>query len=248
MTIAYSNAVLLVVLTNVSDFAKRLDLPIPQPITLSQVQTFKPHPFNNYIGGVLTLTNGDRFFQDGHGYIDLYYGYENYLMMPDDMDWEKREEWIARFYGPVNMTTNEMIEFGRDALRKLGFDPKRLNADRPPETFSGPYSYKGKTVPFCNIDWQDESNNFINININAEKKQIVRLSLISTNCWRPDPKLSVEPELESDYRKRMQGRIFVNTNAPKHWPGYATNPAPQKPLTPISPNADMRQPQDGGKE
>ena len=42
MTLAYSNAVLMVVMTNVSDFAKRLDLPISQPVTTAQVQKFVP--------------------------------------------------------------------------------------------------------------------------------------------------------------------------------------------------------------
>ena len=76
MTISYSNAVLMLVMTNVSDFAKRLDLPIPQPITAAQVQKFFPDPIKDSVSGTLTLTNGDRFFFGG-GHISAFYAYQN---------------------------------------------------------------------------------------------------------------------------------------------------------------------------
>lgn len=218
ITVAYSNAVLLAVLSNVSDFAKKLDLPIPQPITINQVERFQFFPVKR-IDGVLTLTNGDRFWQHGRGYIDLFYGYKNYLMSPQDMDWETvLEHWSTNFWGQMNMTTNEVIEFARDALRRVGCDPKRVNADRPPDNFSGPFVRDGKTVPFCSVEWRDEANNFIAIDVNAEKKQIVRFSLTTTNFSRPDPKLEVVPELESDYQKRTEGAMFMRTNVPSRLP------------------------------
>ncbi len=55
MTATYSNAMLVAILPQVSDFSKKLDLPIPQPITAAQVQNFKPFPYMDFIGGGLIL-------------------------------------------------------------------------------------------------------------------------------------------------------------------------------------------------
>ena len=219
MTAAFSNAVLVAILPHVSDFAKRLELPIPLPITANQIKEFKPHPFTNFIGGVLTLTNGDRFFEGGHGYVNIFYGYKNYNMPPEDLDWDNREQWASQFYGQMNMTTNEVIEFARDALRKLGYQPKTLHADMPPTQFNGPWVHGTNTIPFCDVEWSPEDgNDIIFISINAEKKQIVCFSLVSTNAWRAPPKLDVVPELESDYQKRLKGKMFIRTNAPVRFP------------------------------
>jgi hypothetical protein len=36
----------------------------------------------------------------------------------------------------------------------------------------------------------------------------------SRKIWRTQPKIDVEPQLESDYQKRIGGKIFVRINAP----------------------------------
>src|SRR6202012_2002602 len=57
ITVAYSHAVLVAILPYISDFAKKLDLPIPQPITTNQVARFNPSNLKGFIGGGLWLTN-----------------------------------------------------------------------------------------------------------------------------------------------------------------------------------------------
>ncbi len=227
ITAAYSNAVLLVILTNVSDFAKKLDLPIPQPVTATQVQKCFINPIMGANGGLLTLTNGDLFhYYDTGGYVSSFRAYKNPMQPPDDLEFDDLEKWIPQFYGTMNMTTNEVIEFAREALRKLGHDPKKLHADIMPTRFDGPGVVHGtNTIPFCDVEWRDdEENNSIRIGVNAEKKQIVRFYLsLSTNIYpaRPALKLDVVPELERDYRKRTQGTMFLRSNAPP--PARLTN-------------------------
>jgi hypothetical protein len=221
MTATYSNAVLLVVLTNVSDFAKKLELPIPQPITISQVQTFKPHPFKNYFGGVLTLTNGAWFAQDGNGCINGYHAPDDYYTSNGE-DWGKFD--ISKYFGHINMITNELIEFARNQLRKLGYDPKNMHADGPPTHFDGGQILWSNTIPYYDIEWKGPrmehpaDQDMIRIGVNAEKKHLVHFLLISTNAWRPDPKLDVVPELESDYRKPIAEKMFIRSNAPARLP------------------------------
>ena len=221
MTASYSNAVLLAVLTNVSDFSQKLDLPVQRPVTEAHVQSFFPHPIKDYVAGELTLTNGDRF-SFHHGHVSSFRAHNNFLTGPADIKYEEQsrlEEWAADLYGPVNMSTNEVIAFAREALRSLGYDPKILHADRPPTQLRGPSVHEGKTIPFCRVEWRDEDvDDIVRFDVNVEEQQVVGFSIVSTNAWRPDPPLGVKPELESDYRKRTQGSMFIRTNAPSRPP------------------------------
>jgi hypothetical protein len=232
MTVAYSNALLMVVMSNVSDFARKLDLPIPQPVIEAQVQKFLPHPIKDYVGGVLTLTNGDRFWFAG-GHVGSYRAYKNANMPPDEFEYgddDRLYGWLSTMYGPVNMTTNEMVEFARESLRKLGYDPKALHADGPPTLFDGPYKARGNSVPFCRVEWTDEEGtNFITFDINTQRKRVARLSLAGNYFIRPNPKLDIEPELERDFRKRTGAKMFIRTNGPVRPPtGLSPPSSPQQ--------------------
>ena len=57
MTAAYSNAVLLAILPHVSDFSKKLGLPLPQPVTAGQVVWFRPSAYKGSVEGGLILSN-----------------------------------------------------------------------------------------------------------------------------------------------------------------------------------------------
>jgi hypothetical protein len=220
VTPAFSNAVLMVVLTNVADFAKRLELPIPQPVNASQVAKFIVAPTTNFIGGTLTLTNGD-LFGFGNGYVDYYLAYSNYYNLPPDWQYPRDRFKTLAFLGRMNMTTNEVVEFARSALRKLGYDPKVLHADGPPTRFDGPgfYEATGELFPYCTVEWQkpaEERGPFYTteIRINAEQKRIVGVAIISRNANRPNALITVPVEREVDYRKRIEGKMFLRTNAP----------------------------------
>lgn len=221
MTATYSNAVMMLILTNVSDFAKKLDLPIPQPVTVAQIQKASVNPIKDAVGGVVTLTNGDRFFYN-QGHIGVFYGHDH-DPFSDNMDpGERHQLWVEKFRGRMNMTTNEVIEFARDSLRKLGYDPKAIGADGPPSTFSGPWfpeDNPGAVIPICDLEWRDrKTRNYVTFTINADKKRIIRLSLSGPYFRRPEPKLGIEPELERDYRKRTEPTMFIRTNAPPRVP------------------------------
>ena len=223
MTTAYSNALFLLVITNSSNFSQKLDLPITQPITASQALKFKPYPFTTMVGGWLTLKSGHQFWFE-HGCVVSYRSPSNYFSMPDE--WEP-EDYIknTNYWGRMNMTTNEVVEFARNALRKLGYDPGKMNAKGPPTTFEGPFEFKGHTIPHCHVEWNTSEEDqkifgtqIVNICVNAETKQIIQYSVTSTNTWRPDPKLDVVPELETDYRKRTGQSMFIRSNAPPRSP------------------------------
>lgn len=216
MTGTYSNALLVAVLMHVSDFAEKLELPIAQPITQAQVQRFIPSEYKNYVAGAVILTNGYRFTFAG-GYVAGFQTYSNGCYMPEDWGVDDYPR-CTNFFGTMKMTTNEVIELARTSLQKLGYDLKKIHADRTPTAFSGPMvidQYGGGIIPCCTVEWRSEGiMDKIRFSINAETKQVLGYSLASPSARRPDPKLDVEPELEKDYRKRVQGTMFKRTNAP----------------------------------
>lgn len=224
MTATYSNAMLVAIIPHISDFSKKLDLPIPQPITSSHVQEFRPSNIKGFIGGGLILTNG-YWFAYNNGCVDGFRSPNNAFV--DD---NPAENWPKYAYGKDNMTTNDAIALARQSLRKLGYTPELLGCDAPPRWFTGPYDTKdGHHVPHCQMRWQrypepknaDEraNNDSVTIEVNMEKKTITGLGIASRKIWGPHPKVDVEPELEKDFKKRTKlGGMYIRTNAPSTLP------------------------------
>lgn len=216
MTATYSNAMLVAILPQVSDFAEKLDLPVPQPITASQVIEFRPSPYKDEIGGGLMLSNRYWFsYADGHVMSfrspDNMFGREDLL-----------ENW-QRFVGKENMTTNQAIELARQTLRKLGYSVEDLGADAPPTSVQLPFDYQGHHIPQFQMTWDtgEQTNSLgedlsvhLKFEINMDKKAFTGMTLISRKLRRPPPKVDVEPELEKDFKKRPIGTMFIRSNAP----------------------------------
>ncbi|MDH7503116.1 MAG: hypothetical protein QHJ82_10480 [Verrucomicrobiota bacterium] len=220
MTATYSNAMLVAILPHISDFAKKLELPIPQPITAAQVQEFRPSNIKNFIGGGLMLTNG-YWFGFNNGCV-------NGFRSPDNVfyDQDPAANWPKYAYGKDNMTTNDAIALARESLTKLGYEPELLGCDGPPNFFRVAGDTKdGHHVPHCEMRWErspepknaerQASNDVVAVEINMERKTVTGLSISSRKIWKAPPKLDTEPELERDYQKRNKfGSMFIRTNAP----------------------------------
>jgi hypothetical protein len=223
MTAAYSNALLVAIMPYVSDFAKKLKLDIPQPVTPAQVIWLSPMYFKDYIGGGLVLSN--------HYWFAFDQGAVTSFRSPDNVfyDEDPAANWARYAFGKDNMTTNEAIEMARATLRNLGYQPEDLHADGPPTLVQGPFDLKdGHHVPHCKVEWEKywgtnappgeaPGGSSLHVEINLEKKIVTGLTIVSSRIRRPLPKVDIEPELESDYQKRMKpptGKMFIRTNAP----------------------------------
>ena len=221
ITAAYSNAVLVAVLPHVSDCAKQLDLPIAQPITIEQVARFNTSPYADNVGGGLLLTN-HYWFVFSSGYVDSF-------RSPDDWFINQSLEGVERFAGKDNMTTNVAIEFARSSFSKLGYTPETFHVNEQPTSLEVPSdSKKIGHIPYCRIIWespeattrQERLNSYtVKFDIDMQRKLVVGMFLSGTNFWRPNPKIDVQPELESDYRKRIQSHtnfpvLNINTGKP----------------------------------
>jgi hypothetical protein len=220
MTTAYSNAVVSVMLPQFSDFAKKLDLPVPQPITTNMVAKSYPYPVKELICGSVTLTNGYWFNFDYRGYVDSFRAPDN----PFHKSYPSSKEYVERFVGKVNMTTNEALALAQNAIHKLGYGLEHFGKLK---TFSGPgksplTTNEGGVMPYCEILWEQPSERealpgYINVQIDMHNKTLIGMSIMlplkhtKTNHIGTPLKVDVEPELESDYKKRMGGGMYIPT-------------------------------------
>jgi hypothetical protein len=208
---AMSNAVLVAIMPQVSDFSKKLDLPLPQPIPLSSVNDFREAPRKDSLMCSVTVTNeSNRFmFSYANGCVkDFKMDHIPFL------DQDPAQNWSSYAFGKDNMTTNAAIDMARDSIKKLGLDPKDFHADLPPTIFEGSINLDdGNHVPFAKILWQSppaknleeqQHGYYLEFFINMNKKTLIGASILTRKIWGEEPKIE-EPQI--------QGKWYV-TNAP----------------------------------
>jgi len=188
VTAEYSNAVLVAILPYVADFAKRLELPVAQPITMVKVQRFGCSPRSDHIGGRLVLTNGHSFSFD-RGRVMLYRSPRSYFSLQDP-------DRVPEFYGSVKITKSQALEIAHQSIRRLGYTDAMVYADKAPDVTDPPTSGHN-VVPRYRVRWlkpatQDPGTS-VDVEVDATTGQIQMISLLSTNTWRPDPKIAVRP-------------------------------------------------------
>ncbi|HVU27045.1 MAG TPA: hypothetical protein VHG71_04835 [Verrucomicrobiae bacterium] len=214
MTSTYSNATLTAVLPYVTDFAKNLDLPTIQPLTSNQVFLFLlPRYYtNDGFNCTVILTN--------HLWFTFLTGFITDFGSPNDWfeEGETKTNWPA-FDEKTCMTTNETIQFVRDIFRELGYPPEKFHLNDAPTSFELASDNQKNRYAYCRVDWEstdEEQNNIyqIQFDIDVRQKRVVGATLISKEFMRPLPQIDIKPELESDYQKRIQGKMFIRTNAP----------------------------------
>jgi hypothetical protein len=217
ITAAYSNAVLVAILPHISDFANKMDLPIQQPITESQVLKFRPDWMQGSVGGGVYLKDNYQFgFDRGNVVV-----FNNLTNNPFITDGDPAK--FRTFAGHDNMTTNDAIRFARDTIVKLGYTPQQLRADLPPYSVEPPFTMPtGERIPYCEIRWDNQdtiTNNqdiiSVVFQIDMERRQLVGASFVGAPFDRTNPFVNVVPETEKDYLKRVHGHMTFNTNAPK---------------------------------
>lgn len=100
ITATYSNTLLVAILPYVSDCAKKLELPIVQPVTVEQVARFRPSPYKGHMTGAVWLTNG-YWFAFTERYVDSFRAPKNWFY---ELDYAL--EHITSYMGQTSMTTN----------------------------------------------------------------------------------------------------------------------------------------------
>jgi len=167
VTPEYRYAVIAAILPYFSDAAKKLDLPIKLPITTSDLIPGGGgiYPFRKTVGGAVTLKSGWVFsFRDG--YVDTIEDEHSYAA-------DKNPYKTDRFFGTVNMTTNEAIAFARETIRKLGIPLESVFAEQEP-IVEGPINDDNKIVPHYEVVQTvgPEHEKIFTVSVSAGKKEL----------------------------------------------------------------------------
>lgn len=201
VTAEYSNAVLVALLPYVSDYAQRLDLPVPHPITAADVVGSNIMPWldkDGGIGGAGIGVKGGYGFTFSFGLISLYGGprsFEGGVQGRDD---------IPKFYGEVKMSKSEAVQMARDTLKKLGIALELVYAEQEP-TVGGPSTIDGHTIPYLGVHWNGiwPASSSVDIEIDADRKHVERVYIANLNLHGASPKAALVPPFDSPPPRRM---------------------------------------------
>lgn len=208
VTAEYSNAVLLAMLPYVSDFAQKLELPVPHPITVDDVVGCAVLPWRNKDGGIaggaIRIKGGWRF--------GFSFGYANSFSSPNCYTGLQDPDQVPKYFGTVRMTTAEAVALARDSIKKLGIPLAHLFAEQDPR-IPQLETVGTNVVPRYRIEWIDPVGaRTAEVEVNADAGRTETLSIRSPHLERPPPKVNVVPP-------RNNG--FVPYRPPTINPAYA---------------------------
>jgi hypothetical protein len=125
VTAQYSNAVLVAVLPYFSDVAKKVDLPVPQPITQTDVAGLHVLPFKEAKASIL-LKNGCVF--------DFQSGFVNRYINPDSVSYHSQafDKTSEQNYKDRKIEKDEAVQIARITLKKLGIPLEDVFAEQEP--------------------------------------------------------------------------------------------------------------------
>lgn len=226
VTAEYSNAVLAAVLPCFSDYAKKLELPVPHPIEATDVAQFGVVPIlvddRQPLGTSMQLKNGWILTMKS-GFMVGFRGPNCYEMIQDP-------DQIPKVYGPVKMSKVEAVEMARKTILKLGITLESVFADQEPRA-TGPQTVDGHIIPRYTIQWSrpdltsdsqvtaegDWGDSDVEVEVNAEAKRVEMLRFSLRVCQQSlpchlikvgiDPPVSpsnvVWPPINPEYARRL---------------------------------------------
>lgn len=217
VTPVYSNAVLSLMLPEVTRIAKKLELPIELPVTTEQVKEFKIDP-KGYLGGKLFLKNGWQFNIGGSRFFvsisdGVHRGQCNVEVISPHCFFTMEDKEInpEDYYGTNKMSETEIIEYSKKLMNCLGFE-ELMKGRKRPNQMDGPFPPEGeilKEIPRAFVRWRatgGEPFYFVTIEINTETKEIDRVSILMDDSLsdydvvRPDTdNKDLIPEIEPMY-------------------------------------------------
>ncbi|HEV2693079.1 MAG TPA: PepSY domain-containing protein, partial [Verrucomicrobiae bacterium] len=202
----YARKFLDAILPQLSDFVKNTGFADKVPVFASDVNMARY--LEKYNCGIvegdprayIDMITGNRFMYS-HGRVVAFYS-------SDAMNHPDREKPVtypgidseqAKFFGKINMTTNDAVALVRKTIKKLGYAETELPVGELP-VVSEPGWWGTNRVARCNIIWYtpDDGEHFKTTKISAEvdmaTKTLKSLYIndhVNTNIWRKPPNVGI---------------------------------------------------------
>ncbi len=186
VTPEYSNAVLVALLPTFSDFAKKLDLPIPRPIIQSDVASFRVMPYRRNLVASVRLKNDWAFgFQFGH---------VNSFASAHEVEVGDSHQEFSN-YGDVKITPDDAVAAAKQMLSRLDIPLDDVYATQKPN-ISLPIKNGTNAIYPYRVEWMDPfGSDAVDAKVNPKTGKIERLDLRSPNLTQHSPKMNVVPPL-----------------------------------------------------
>lgn len=195
---AYANAFLAAILPECSHWAETIGGSIQLPITIKDVDkiSYECGLVDDDPMASFKLKTGARF-DYRHGQVIAFYA-PDVMTMPGrqhPMTYPDIDHDRAKFFGTVNMTTNDAVLLVRHTIAKLGYSEQDLHIDTLPH-ISGPGWWGTNRIARCFIEWRNNVTGatWVNAEVDIGKKVLKSLYVndhANTSIWRNPPTIGV---------------------------------------------------------
>lgn len=193
ITPEYKEAALQATLPLFSDFAKKLGLPVPHPLTRGDISTCGLTPFQRNHGEIDHV-----FIETRQGFhFSFFLGVVNDFCSPDSYHLMQGIHNISNFFGSMIITREQAVQSARETLKKLGIPSEDVFAEQKPQ-LEVP-TWGTNTVARYLIKWRDPRGgdngpNTLTAEVNAGTGRVERFEFSPVNgLQKAAPKLAIVP-------------------------------------------------------
>jgi hypothetical protein len=196
--LAYAEALVPIVFTAIDEYAAKLDLPVPRPLTTNHVARFQFSDNGGWPDVHVDLTNGARFIYR-NTVVNGYYG-------PDCIWEDDFKYWpVKKLFGPWRMTEDEAIELAKKTVLQAGYPTNTLYLHEKPEV-KKPNTPGGPDIPRYYIQWKHypvpdkEFTAWTRVEVNADKKAVESVYHDAKVFWGKKPPIDLPMTLPEKRR------------------------------------------------
>lgn len=198
ITPEYKEAALLASLPLFSEFAQKLELPTPHPLTRNDVVNCGMVPIQKTNGEIDQI-----FIETRQGFsFDIFLGVVRSFSWPNSYRAIQDIHAMSNFFGSVKLSREQAVQLARDTFKKLGIPLEDVFAEQRPRVELP--TWGTNTVARYIIKWRDPRGNdegpvTAEAEVNAETGRVENFRFSPANgLKRPGPKVNVVPPLGRD--------------------------------------------------
>jgi hypothetical protein len=170
----------------IDEYAQRLSLPIPRPLTTNNVAKIEAYNNGGWPHCEVWLTNGSRFIYR-HCMVNGYFAPDNFF------DSDDRKIHIRDFEGKWNLTTNQAISVIRSAISKLKYPTNHIHMNFAPMVQTA--AEDREHIPRVRVEWlfsvQDELESRLEAEVNTDSGKLESLYYDDKAYWNERPPIDV---------------------------------------------------------
>lgn len=193
---AYAKALVPFVFAAIDDYSRKMNLPVPSPLTTNHVARFEFNDNNGWPHVEVFLTNRWHFIFRNSSVS----GFKS----PNCFwDGEPRPLSISDFAGQWRFSEADSLTLAKQAVKKAGYPANSLHLDEAPK-ITKPFGASGNRVPRYFIEWRhypvkdEEFTAWTRVEVNADKGLIESVFHDAKILWGKNPPIDLPLSFSAD--------------------------------------------------